>query len=100
VRLKIKHPDAEYSRKRYDPQRKIIDDSSIKEAIILLEAEGRGAARPDLEKGEPNIDFKIKGPGRYLYLDGMRQLDSQSKKRTIEIKCILSKILPVRVLMS
>lgn len=45
--LLIKHPEIECSQERFkalssDPQRKMIDESSIKEAIIILEAEGRG----------------------------------------------------------
>jgi hypothetical protein len=96
--LLIKHPETECSQERFkalssDPQRKMIDESSIKEAIIILEAEGRGiveeAERPDLSKGEPNLDFKVKGPGKYKYVDvkeprnfgrGNQDLDSAARR--------------------
>jgi hypothetical protein len=96
--LLIKHPEIECSQERFkalssDPQRKMIDESSIKEAIIILEAEGRGiveeAERPDLSKGEPNLDFKVKGPGKYKYVDvkeprnfgrGNQNLDSAARR--------------------
>jgi hypothetical protein len=96
--LLIKHPETECSQERFkalssDPQRKMIDESSIKEAIIILEAEGRGiveeAERPDLSKGEPNLDFKVKGLGKYKYVDvkkprnfgrGNQDLDSAARR--------------------
>ena len=74
--LKIKHSDTVCSRERYeelctDPQRDIIDNASIKEAKIILEAEGRGIAqnvrRPT--KDEPNLDFKDDGPGPIEFID-------------------------------
>jgi hypothetical protein len=95
--LLIKHPETECSQERFkalssDPQRKMIDESSIKEAIIILEAEGRGiveqAERPNLSKGEPNLDFKVKGPDKYKYVDvkeprnfgrGNQDLDSAAR---------------------
>ena len=76
--LLIKHPNTDCSAQRFtslctDPQRSIITDSSIKEAIIILECEGRGivqqAKRPNLDNGEPNLDFRINGPGGYEYAD-------------------------------
>ena len=76
--LLIKHPNTNCSAERFtslctDPQRSIITDSSIKEAIIILECEGRGivqqAERPNLDNGEPNLDFRINGPGGYEYAD-------------------------------
>jgi hypothetical protein len=96
--LLIKHPETECSQERFkalssDPQRKMIDESSIKEAIIILEAEGRGiveeAERPDLSKGKPNLDFKVKGPDKYKYVDvkeprnfgrGNQDLDSAARR--------------------
>ena len=74
--LRIKHSDTVCSRERYeqlctDPQRDIIDGASIKEAIIILEAEGRGIVqnvrRPT--KDEPNLDFKDNGPGPIEFVD-------------------------------
>ena len=74
--LRIKNPETVCSRERYeelctDPQRDIIDDASIKEAKIILEAEGRGIAqnvrRPT--KDEPNLDFKDDGPGPIEFID-------------------------------
>ena len=74
--LRIKHPETVCSRERYeelctDPQRDIIDDASIKEAKIILEAEGRGIVqnvrRPT--KDEPNLDFKDDGPGPIEFID-------------------------------
>jgi hypothetical protein len=76
--LLIKHPNTDCSVERFtslctDPQRGIINDSSIKEAIIILECEGRGIAqqaeRPNLDNDEPNLDFRINGPEGYEYAD-------------------------------
>lgn len=96
--LLMKHPETECSQERFkalstDPQRKMIDEYSIKKAIIILEAEGRGiikgAERPDLDNGEPNIDFKVKGPGNHRYVDvkeprnfgrGNQDLDSAARR--------------------
>lgn len=96
--LLMKHPETECSQERFkalstDPQRKMIDEYSIKETIIILEAEGRGivkgAERPDLDNGEPNIDFKVKGPGNHRYVDvkeprnfgrGNQDLDSAARR--------------------
>lgn len=74
--LRINHSDTVCSREWYeelctDPQRDIIDDASIKEALIILEAEGRGIVhnvrRPT--KDEPNLDFKDDGPGPIEFVD-------------------------------
>jgi hypothetical protein len=77
--LLIKHPKTDCSQERFeslctDPQRNTITDGSIKETIIILECEGRRIVqkvkRPDLNNGEPNLDFKFNGPGNYQYVDG------------------------------
>ena len=71
--LLIKHPETECSLERFkalstDPQRKMIDDSSIK---------------------EPNLDFKVKSPDKYKYVDvkeprnfrrGNQDLDSAARR--------------------
>jgi len=48
-----------------DPQTKKALPKSIEEAEAILEAEHKGivnnARRPNLEKGEPNLDFKVDG---------------------------------------
>lgn len=69
--LLIKHPNTNGSAERFtslstDPQRNIITDSSIKEAIIILKCEGRGIVeqteRPNLDNSELNLNFRINGP--------------------------------------
>jgi hypothetical protein len=48
-----------------DPQTKRVLPKSAEEAGAILEAEEKGivqnARRPDLDKGEPNLDFKVDG---------------------------------------
>ena len=48
-----------------DPQTKKVLPKSVEEAEAILEAEKKGfvanARRPDLSKGEPNLDFKVDG---------------------------------------
>jgi len=101
--LLIKHPETDCSQERFeslctDPQRNIITDVSIKETIIILECEGRGIVqgveRPDLDNGEPNLDFKVNGPGNYRYVDvkeprnygrGNQDLDSAARNMGYKI---------------
>jgi hypothetical protein len=48
-----------------NPQTKKVDTKSVEEADAILDAEARGivsnARRPDLDKGEPNLDFIVDG---------------------------------------
>ena len=101
--LLIKHPETDCSQERFeslctDPQRNTITDASIKETIIILECEGRGIVqgveRPNLDNGEPNLDFKVNGPGNYKYVDvkeprnygrGNQDLDSAARNMGYKI---------------
>jgi hypothetical protein len=56
-----------------DPQTGEMNPKSISEAESIMQAEDKkiviDAERPNLTKGEPNLDFKIKGPEPYRYCD-------------------------------
>ena len=114
--LLIKHPNTVCSQERFtslctDPQRSIITNSSIKEAIIILECEGRGLVhqveRPNLDKGEPNIDFRTQGPNGYTYVDvkeprsggrGNSNLDSAARRMGHKIQKQKSRVPEEKVL--
>ena len=96
--LLVKHPNTNCSQERFtqlctDPQRLVITEDSIKEAIIILECEGRGIVdnveRPNLANGEPNLDFRANGPNGTRYVDvkeprsegrGNTNLDSAARR--------------------
>ena len=56
-----------------DPQTGTENAKSIGEAEAIIQAENEGlvnkAKRPDLKKGDPNLDFKIEGPPPYKWAD-------------------------------
>jgi hypothetical protein len=56
-----------------DPQTGKENRKSIDEAEAIVQAEQEGlvqkAERPDLSKGDPNLDFKVKGPPPYKWAD-------------------------------
>lgn len=62
-----------------NPETNQIDQKSRTEAITILQAENKGivnnARRPNLENGEPNLDFLIDGPGPYKYVDVKNPID-------------------------
>lgn len=71
-------PTIQCSQERFDelstdPQRGIITQKSIDETNAILQAEAEGIAknpkRPNVKQEEPNLDFKIDGPGPYKYAD-------------------------------
>ena len=96
--LLVKHPNTNCSQERFtqlcsDPQRLAITENSIKEAVIILECEGRGLVdeveRPNLANGEPNLDFRTNGPNGIRYVDvkeprsgrrGNTNLDSAARR--------------------
>ena len=56
-----------------DPQTSAANQKSIDEAEAVLQAETDGIVnnptRPNLKRGEPNLDFKIDGPPPYKWVD-------------------------------
>ncbi len=56
-----------------DPQTLMLNQKSVEEAKAILEAENQGLivnpTRPNLEIGDPNLDFKIDGPVPYKWAD-------------------------------
>lgn len=60
------------------------NNKSIEEAKAILQAENEGRVenprRPDLSKGEPNLDFKVDGPPPFKYVDVKTPIEPGSKK--------------------
>lgn len=56
-----------------NPQTSLIDQKSITEARTILQSEQDNlvinARCPNLDEGEPNLDFVVEGPGPYRYVD-------------------------------
>ena len=83
-----------------NPETNQIDRKSRTEAITILQAENKGivnnARRPNLENGEPNLDFVIDGPGPYKYVDVKNLIDprkySSAKKKPESFNKIAKRI--------
>ena len=62
-----------------NPETDYIDRKSINEAKTILQSEQENlitnARRPNLNKGEPNLDFVINEPGLYKYVDVKNPID-------------------------
>ena len=62
-----------------NPQTSLIDQKSLNEAKTISQSEQENlvinARRPNLNKGEPNLDFVIDGPGSYEYVDVKNSTD-------------------------
>lgn len=62
-----------------NPETDFIDRKSINEAKTILQSEQENlvinARRPNLNKGEPNLDFVVDGPGSYNYVDVKNPID-------------------------
>lgn len=62
-----------------NPETDFIDRKSINEAKTILQSEQENlvinARRPNLKKGEPNLDFVVDGPGSYQYVDVKNPID-------------------------
>jgi len=83
-----------------NPETNQVDRKSRTEAITILQAENKGivnnARRPNLENGEPNLDFVIDGPGPYKYVDVKNPIDprkySSAKKKPESFNKIAKRI--------
>ena len=62
-----------------NPETDFIDRKSINEAKTILQSEKENivinARQPNLNKGEPNLDFAVDGPGSYNYVDVKNPID-------------------------
>ena len=62
-----------------NPETDFIDRKSINEAKTILQSEQENlvinARRPNLNEGEPNLDFVVDGPGSYKYVDVKNPID-------------------------
>lgn len=62
-----------------NPETDFIDRKSINEAKTILQSDQENlitkARRPNLNKGEPNLDFVVDGPGSYKYVDVKNPID-------------------------
>ena len=81
-----------------DPQTGEKNPKSISEADSILQAENEGlvvcARRPDLSKGEPNLDFVIDGPEPYKFSDvktSVNRGNLESQAQSIGKKSFLQK---------
>jgi hypothetical protein len=83
-----------------NPETNQVDRKSRTKAITILQAENKGivnnARRPNLENGEPNLDFVIDGPGPYKYVDVKNPIDprkySSAKKKPESFNKIAKRI--------
>lgn len=70
---KAAEQQAKQERLSRDPQNGKINPKSISEAAIITQAEEAGLVnnprRPDVSRGEPNLDFAVDGPEPYKYCD-------------------------------
>ena len=62
-----------------NPETGFVDQKSLNEAKTILQSEKENlvvnARRPNLKKGEPNLDFVVDGPGPYKYVDVKNPID-------------------------
>ena len=62
-----------------NPETNFITRKAINEAKTILQSEQENlitnARRPNLKKGEPNLDFVVDGPGSYKYVDVKNPID-------------------------
>jgi hypothetical protein len=62
-----------------NPETDFIDRKSINEVKTILQSEQENlitnGRRPNLNKGEPNLDFVVDGSGSYKYVDVKKQID-------------------------
>ena len=92
--------DDRFDKLSKNPETNQIDRKSRTEAITILQAENKGivnnARRPNLENGEPNLDFLIDGPGPYKYVDVKNPIDprkySSAKKKPESFNKIAKRI--------
>lgn len=86
-------PDEFISNDRFDqlsrnPETGINDKKSTIEAVTILQAEHKSLVinprRPDLNAGEPNLDFVVSGPGNYKFVDVKNPIDPSTFPTTKE----------------
>ena len=77
--------DTRFEELSINPQTHKDDPKSQGEACSILQAESesmvKNPRRPNIKKGEPNLDFAIEGPGNYRYADVKTPRDPSSFDR-------------------